>query len=37
MNVRKMDAGVIVEEGAPDQVLGNPRQERTRNFLRKVL
>lgn len=28
-----MDCGVIVEEGKPGQVIGNPRQERTRNFL----
>ena len=30
-----MDGGVIVEEGAPDQVLGNPREERTRQFLQR--
>ncbi|MDM8299353.1 amino acid ABC transporter ATP-binding protein [Collinsella tanakaei] len=28
-----MDGGTIVEQGAPDQVLGNPQQERTRAFL----
>ena len=28
-----MDGGVIVEQGAPDDVLGNPTQERTRQFL----
>lgn len=28
-----MDCGVIVEEGKPEQVIRNPRQERTRNFL----
>ncbi len=28
-----MDKGVIVEEGSPDQVIGNPQQERTRAFL----
>jgi polar amino acid transport system ATP-binding protein len=32
-----MDAGVVVESGAPDEVLGNPRHERTRAFLSKVL
>jgi polar amino acid transport system ATP-binding protein len=32
-----MDGGVIVEQGAPDQVIGNPQQERTQSFLRKVL
>ena len=29
-----MDGGVIVEEGAPEDVFGNPTQERTRQFLR---
>ncbi len=28
-----MDGGTIVEQGTPDQVLGNPQQERTRAFL----
>jgi polar amino acid transport system ATP-binding protein len=32
-----MDAGVVVESGSPDQVLGNPQHERTRAFLSKVL
>ena len=32
-----MDGGVIVEYGPPEQVLGNPRHERTRAFLSKVL
>ncbi len=32
-----MDGGVIVEQGAPGQVLANPREERTRNFLGRVL
>jgi polar amino acid transport system ATP-binding protein len=32
-----MDDGVIVEEGDPAQVIGNPRHERTRVFLRRVL
>lgn len=32
-----MDEGVIIESGAPAQVLGNPREERTREFLRRVL
>jgi len=32
-----MDDGVIVEEGPPDEVIGNPQQERTRTFLRRVL
>ena len=30
-----MDGGVIVEQGAPEQVLGNPTQERTRRFLER--
>jgi polar amino acid transport system ATP-binding protein len=32
-----MDAGVIVEEGPSEQVIGNPREERTRSFLSRVL
>lgn len=32
-----MDEGVIVEEGHPDQVFGDPQQARTREFLKKVL
>jgi polar amino acid transport system ATP-binding protein len=32
-----MDGGVIVEAGEPRDVLANPRQERTRLFLSKVL
>jgi polar amino acid transport system ATP-binding protein len=32
-----MDGGVIVEEGDPAQVIGKPRNERTRTFLRRVL
>lgn len=32
-----MDGGVIVESGTPREVLANPRQERTRAFLSKVL
>ncbi len=32
-----MDGGVILEQGDPAQVLGNPRQERTREFLSSVL
>lgn len=32
-----MDAGLIVEEGPPAQVLGNPQNQRTRAFLGKVL
>ncbi|MEV6152846.1 amino acid ABC transporter ATP-binding protein [Nonomuraea sp. NPDC052129] len=32
-----MDGGVIVEEGSPSEVIGDPKQERTRSFLRRVL
>ena len=32
-----IDGGVIVEEGPPKEVLTNPRQERTRDFLRRVM
>ncbi|MET8248829.1 hypothetical protein ABZV31_33280 [Streptomyces sp. NPDC005202] len=32
-----MDAGRIVEQGAPDDVLDRPQHERTRAFLSKVL
>jgi polar amino acid transport system ATP-binding protein len=31
-----IDNGVIVEEGAPRDLLSNPKQERTRDFLRRV-
>jgi polar amino acid transport system ATP-binding protein len=31
-----MDQGVVVEEGPPNEVLLNPREERTRTFLRRV-
>jgi polar amino acid transport system ATP-binding protein len=32
-----MDEGVVVESGTPEQVLGNPQETRTREFLSKVL
>ena len=32
-----MDAGLIVESGAPDEVLDNPQHERTKSFFSKVL
>ncbi len=32
-----MDDGYIVEQGTPQEVFGNPREERTRSFLDKVL
>lgn len=31
-----MDAGVVVEEGPPSEVLVNPKSERTKAFLRRV-
>jgi polar amino acid transport system ATP-binding protein len=32
-----LHAGLIIEEGAAKQVLGSPREARTREFLRHVL
>ena len=32
-----MDGGYIVEEGTPDEIFTNPKQERTKQFLSKVL
>ena len=32
-----MDEGVIIEEGAPEKVLTNPTNPRTREFLRRVI
>ncbi len=32
-----MDGGYIVEEGTPEQIFSNPQNERTQEFLRKVL
>ena len=32
-----MDNGVIVEEGTPEEVLSNPKNERTKQFLNRVL
>jgi len=32
-----MDGGYIVEQGTPEQVFGNPKNERTKDFLSKVL
>jgi polar amino acid transport system ATP-binding protein len=32
-----MDQGTVLEQGAPGEVLDNPREERTRSFLSKVL
>jgi ABC-type polar amino acid transport system ATPase subunit len=32
-----MDSGVFVEEGRPEQCLSNPKDERTRRFLERIL
>ena len=32
-----MDSGAIVEEGTPQEIFENPKNERTQSFLRKVL
>lgn len=32
-----MDGGVIVEEGSPEEVFGSPKNQRTIDFLKKVL
>jgi polar amino acid transport system ATP-binding protein len=32
-----MDAGVVVEQGPPSEVISNPRHERTKTFLSQVL
>lgn len=32
-----MDNGVVVEEGTPEEVLSNPKNERTKQFLNRVL
>lgn len=31
-----MDGGVIVEEGDPEEVINNPKNERTKQFLRRI-
>jgi polar amino acid transport system ATP-binding protein len=36
-SVAFMDAGMIVEYGPPAQILGTPRQKRTRDFLAAVI
>ena len=32
-----MDKGVIAEEGSPEQIFNNPKNERTREFLKRTL
>jgi len=31
------DRGVILEKGAPAEVIGNPKEDRTRQFLNRIL
>ncbi|MEK4340832.1 amino acid ABC transporter ATP-binding protein [Brevibacillus sp. FSL L8-0710] len=31
-----MDGGVIVEEGPPDKIFSNPKEERTKQFVRRI-
>lgn len=31
------DQGIILEQGSPDEVIGNPKHERTRQFLQRIL
>ena len=32
-----MDNGVITEDGTPDEIFGNPKHERTREFLKSYI
>ena len=32
-----IDEGVVMEQGTPEEIFGNPQNERTKNFLSKVL
>ena len=32
-----MDSGVVVEEGPPNQILSNPKEQRTRQFLSRII
>jgi ABC-type polar amino acid transport system ATPase subunit len=32
-----MDNGVVLEEGTPDEIFNNPKEERTKEFLSKIL
>jgi L-cystine transport system ATP-binding protein len=31
-----MDEGIIVEEGVPEQIFYNPKEERTKRFLKRL-
>jgi L-cystine transport system ATP-binding protein len=32
-----MDGGVVVEEGSPNEIFVNPKEERTKKFLSRIL
>jgi polar amino acid transport system ATP-binding protein len=32
-----LDAGVICEEGPPEQIFGDPQNDRTRMFLKRII
>ena len=32
-----MDQGVIVEQGSPEEIFNNPKQERTKAFLSRII
>ena len=32
-----IDQGIILEQGTPDEVIGDPKEERTRQFLDRIL
>jgi len=32
-----MDQGIILEQGSPEEIFNHPQQQRTRDFLNKVL
>ena len=36
-HVLLIDNGVVVEEGVPDEILTNPKEERTKKFLERIL
>jgi cystine transport system ATP-binding protein len=31
------DKGIILEKGTPEEVIGNPKEDRTRQFLDRIL
>jgi polar amino acid transport system ATP-binding protein len=32
-----LDEGVILEEGTPDEIFGAPREQRTQQFLQRIV